>query len=307
MERLPYFRSVFHQFPWARTESDGTCSHSHLQARFGVLGSDLSVGYWCSPCRFSPHDEPRKVNGKSKKAAKPYQHGAVLLGNKWPSDIEAWCLKNQEHVPRLHFLDENQAPEKPQPGQVKDWTSWYQWRGLSLDSPAALMMDYPLSVYHLLVDVLKVVDIERSTGKQQTLLVHYLGAEVEINFLPLYAPNSGRSHRMTQLTYPHSFSELALLLPNTHIDLIIFGKAGRDLVLKAQQQHPGSLATRDPVWSYTAPKKTGGGSIDIRIHKESDTWSRMSMTNGEPNVLIGLNAGLFSYPEWMEAILMCSM
>jgi hypothetical protein len=202
MKRLPYFRATFNQFMWARIEPDGTCSHAHLQARFGVLGSDLSVGYWCSSRKSAPHDTPlpqTKPRGGSKlertrnanqKPANPEkqsqcEHGQVLLGKDWPSDREAWSLKNEQYVPLLRFSDESLAPEKPRPGQVKDWTSWYEWRGLSLESPAALMMDYPLSVYHLLVDVLKVVDPAQTLEEKQTLVLHYLSAEVELNFLPL--------------------------------------------------------------------------------------------------------------------------
>lgn len=74
-------------------------------------------------------------------------------------------------------------PLRPKPGEVKDWKSWYDWRGLSLESPAALLMDAPLSTYHLLVNILKVAD--PSGAKPQTLNVHYLGVEIELNFLPL--------------------------------------------------------------------------------------------------------------------------
>jgi hypothetical protein len=48
-----------------------------------------------------------------------------------------------------------------------------------------LMMDYPMSVYHLLVDILKVVDVGSAPNERKTLDVHYIGAEVELNFLPL--------------------------------------------------------------------------------------------------------------------------
>lgn len=110
-----------------------------------------------------------------------------MLEDSWPTDLEAWHLKDERWVPRLFFGGSGAAnddpPVKPEPEQVKDWKSWYEWRGLSLESPAALLMDAPLSTYHLLVNILKVAD--PSSATRQTLEVHYLGVEIEMNFLPL--------------------------------------------------------------------------------------------------------------------------
>ena len=47
-------------------------------------------------------------------------------------------------------------------------------------------MRYPLTIYHLLVNVLNVASPSRgSPDDRQTLYIHYLGAEVELNLLPL--------------------------------------------------------------------------------------------------------------------------
>ena len=47
-------------------------------------------------------------------------------------------------------------------------------------------MHYPLTVYHLLVNVLNVASPNRGPqNDRQTLYIHYLGAEVELNMLPL--------------------------------------------------------------------------------------------------------------------------
>ncbi|KAJ6565279.1 hypothetical protein DFH09DRAFT_1315065 [Mycena vulgaris] len=95
---------------------------------------------------------------------------------------------------------------------------------MSLESPAAVLMDYVLTTYYLLTETLKVVDLEPLEEKQ-VVDVHYLGAETELNYLPLY-----------------EFSELALLLPNTHINLTIFSPAMHDLLRDAKQRYPRSIA-----------------------------------------------------------------
>jgi hypothetical protein len=193
MKRLPYFRSVFEQFHWARMESDGTFSHDLLKARIGVLGSGPAFGYWSVPGGQKPHDDSPSLLLRNEaffrtNRSKSYRHGEIMLAGEWPTDVEAWKLKDANDIPLLFFTDERPAPELPSPGVIKDWASWYNWRGLTFASPAAMLMDFPLSVYHLL-NVLNVIDPESTGEKRQSLVVHCLGAEVELNFLPLYAPS----------------------------------------------------------------------------------------------------------------------
>ncbi|KZP24904.1 hypothetical protein FIBSPDRAFT_929497 [Athelia psychrophila] len=293
MKRVPHFRAVVEQFSWSRVETDGTFPWELIKARFGVLGAGgLRFGYWSTPGGIKSHDtsahELLKPSGvEYTKRSKDYMHGDIMLENEWPTDIELWKIE-EKHVPHLFFTDEYPWPKKVKTGDIKDWKSWYQWRGLTFDSPAALLMDGPLSIYHLLVNVLHVVQTDSTPEKRQSLKVHFIGAESEMNFLPL-------------------FSELALLLPNTDIELVVFGKPAYDLVHKARKSYPGSIATNDIVWSYTAPRKCGGGSIKIKLSSKDEIWSRTSLgDNGPDNVpdaMVGLNAGLFNYRSWEDPIL----
>ena len=98
------------------------------------------------------------------------------------------------------------------------------------------------------------------------------------------------------------FSELALLLPCTDITIIVFGKPAYELVRKARKGHPGSLATKDTVWSYNAPKVTGGGTIEIKIYSKSERWNKAVLKEYKPDVLVGLNAGLFTYGAWGDPL-----
>jgi hypothetical protein len=102
---------------------------------------------------------------------------------------------------------------------------------------------------------------------------------------------------------PHSdchcrFSELALLLPCTNITFIVFGKPAFELVNIAHMRHKGSLATKETVWSYTAPESTGGSSIEIKLYSKSESWTKHVLEELKPDALIGLNAGLLTYPAW---------
>ena len=159
----------------------------------GVLGSGTDFG--SVPGGMRSHDGTSSISALFKDPAfgkavrkprkKPYTHGEAMLREEWSNHIDAWKLKDEKDVPHLSFTKESPPPKQPKYGQVKDWESWYAWRGLALDSPAALLMDFPLSVYHLLAKILNVVNPESTPSKRQTLRVHYIGVEVELDFLPL--------------------------------------------------------------------------------------------------------------------------
>ena len=103
------------------------------------------------------------------------------------------------------------------------------------------------------------------------------------------------------------FSELALLLPNTDIQLVFFGKPGYDLVHWARKEYPGCIATNDIVWNYTAPRKSGGGSIKIQIHSKDENWNRNVAQSSLPDVMVGLNAGIMAYHTWAEVVLISTL
>ena len=47
-------------------------------------------------------------------------------------------------------------------------------------------MHYPLTVHHFLVNVLKVASPSRGTSESRQMLdINYLGAEAELNMLPM--------------------------------------------------------------------------------------------------------------------------
>ncbi len=71
-------------------------------------------------------------------------------------------------------------------------------------------------------------------------------------------------------------------------------------LLRAAEKYPGSLANKSPVFTYMAPPDCGHGAISIYLNSAGENWS--ATTNDVPDALIGCNAGLGSYPEWLPVI-----
>ncbi|KAG1739706.1 hypothetical protein EDB19DRAFT_1978101 [Suillus lakei] len=231
MEKVSQVQALLKQFPWGRIETDGTFAEPLIRAYYSVLGAE-GFGYGSIYGGSNAHlQQPSNTSDPSEalrvEDTKGFGHGCMLLSNKLLTDETGWKL-GKRLIPRLVF-ELGTEPELASKADIVDWDSWYRWRNLPKESPAALLLHYPLTVYQLLVNVLYVAGPKRNSPEsRQALNVHYIGAEVELNMLPL-------------------FSELVLLLPYTDIKMTSFGIAVHSIVKKAKQNEPlSSAAVRYP-------------------------------------------------------------
>lgn len=188
MEKVPLVQALLKQFPWGRIETDGTFAEPLVRAYYNVLGA-RGFGYWSTPGGSNPHLQHPSHSSHSGALhidnEQGYEHGYMLLSDGMLTDETGWKLEKR-FIPRLTF-EPSTEPEIAHKADIVDWNSWYNWRNLPKESPAALLMHYPLSVYQLLVHVLHVTGPNRNSPEnRQALNVHYVGAEVELNMLPLY-------------------------------------------------------------------------------------------------------------------------
>ncbi|KAJ7680716.1 hypothetical protein DFH06DRAFT_427451 [Mycena polygramma] len=304
MLRVPAVNAILLQFPWGRLEKDGTFSVEIARGRFNVLGA-AGFGYWSHRGGPMAHlstgsmpEQLAKQGSMGKKAQEisaMFDHldGSALLDTRHTTDRDGWKLE-PELIPFLTFSSLWVPPRLATKMEIKDWASWYAWRRIPMESPAALLLHFPMSVYWLLVDTLRVADPKAGSPDRPRiqLNIQYIGAEVELNFLPL-------------------FSELALLLPYTDIKMICFGQAVHTLVSGAKASHPKSIAAQaspaHPVYSYTAPDENGAGRIQIYLHGTASHWTPADADAtlspyGRPDAIAAPNAGLGSYTAWYPVI-----
>jgi hypothetical protein len=190
MERLPETQAILKMFPWGRMEKDGSFQEDITMAKFDVLGGD-GYGYWSQRGGLAPHAAAGV--GSQAELSKFFKGGDFMDGNdllktEHLNDKEGWKLPLRL-IPYLDF--DHPASKRPVlvtglDERVGDWKSWHAWRRLPLESPAALLMAEPLSVYQLLVRSLQVTKPHAaSLEKRKSLLVHLIGAETELNHIPL--------------------------------------------------------------------------------------------------------------------------
>ncbi|KAF9229504.1 hypothetical protein BS17DRAFT_771549 [Gyrodon lividus] len=284
MQKIPQVQAILKLFPWGRLESDGTFAEPFIRAYYGVLGAE-GFGYWSTSGGTAPHQlqpSTRATDAGDAFRVGPvggYQDGYLLLSDRHIDEKAGWKLEKRL-VPKLCF----------EPSSEPVIASSVNLRGLPLESPAALLMHYPLTVYQLLVHVLNITSPTRNSPEHRQILnVHYLGAESELNMLPL-------------------FSELALLLPYTDIKLTFFGFAVHGIVQQAKKKSIAAKAKRnEPVYTYTSPASMGGSTLLIYLHGEHENWDPRfaSITDDTPDAIVALNAGLLAYKAWAYVILYC--
>ncbi|KAJ7763431.1 hypothetical protein B0H16DRAFT_1804550 [Mycena metata] len=247
----PQMCEIAQQFPWARLQADNTFSFETLRASRGLLGTGAQFGWWTEePCCL-PKDS--------------YLPGFALLDRQTHlTERLGWKLTDKE-TPWLDFsLSHN-------------WAGYYEWRGLPIESPAALLLHWPLTVYRLLT-IAGVIPARASEARRQ-LTVHMLGIEREMDFLPV--------------------------MPNTDLNLVLFGHGVANLLKKVKDQR--CLAAQPVVFEYTAPKVSGGGRIRISLYRRGSFWDYSAlMRDGvqRPDALVACNAGISTYPQtWTPVVL----
>lgn len=97
-----------------------------------------------------------------------------------------------------------------------------------------------------------------------------------------------------------SFGELALLFPNTDIEIVMFGCGVESLIAKAKKNKT-CLASQPCVFSYNAPRYSGSGSIRILLSK-TGCWHPSDIKKSMPDAIVSTSPGLGALcKEWIEA------
>ena len=161
--------------------------------------------------------------------------------------------------PHRHMLNgiASKISPEPQSPPLTSWAEYYAARAISEHTPLAMLLSFPLTLYHIL-------QLHQQSHGNDTdfvrnpIRVHYLGPEKELFLLPL-------------------FRELAFLMPTSHIEVSMIGPIAFDIPEK-------------PI-TYEGPH---GGTITLTAHRGSYhvLAQEGSLPKGKPDVAVALNAGL---------------
>ncbi|XP_038702997.1 zinc finger MYND domain-containing protein 15 isoform X2 [Tripterygium wilfordii] len=199
-----------------------------------------------------------------------------------------------------------QGPVSPITKRLSSWKDFYNWRGIPLLSPVAILLHWPLTIYHA-VQVTSTISL--SSGNRNGLYIHYLGPEKEL----------------TQLA---AFGELRALFPGVQLHIELIGPSipeHREVNCFQEDSHYATLDVaqiqRDGekinILSYAPCVEadcickplnenvdTGKSSaVLLQLHRGfyHDRFKDIAK-DSTPDLIIAANAGVAAYPSWLPTI-----
>jgi hypothetical protein len=178
---------------------------------------------------------------------------------------------------------------------IDSWKSFYEARGYSLDNPSALVLEVPLTIFHLInqfhlkgLPAMKEGGIFKLIVKRQ-ITIHLLGVEKEADLLPLYEC-------------------LLPLFPNTDLAIHMIGdKIAKDIPPQQRAMLIRSVQNNSSIFlsvstSYYQPHHLDGSAFQIPQELPEDQLNKQNFGACKPDMIICLNAGLVVHQEWAQAI-----
>ncbi|KMT07184.1 hypothetical protein BVRB_6g155080 [Beta vulgaris subsp. vulgaris] len=200
--------------------------------------------------------------------------GFSHIGHNLPVLIKYWNLSST--------LAPCGDPISPLSKQLSCWEEYYAWRSISLASPAALLLQWPLTIYHALQ--FNASRLQSADGSKD-IIIHYLGPDKELFQLAV-------------------FGELRALLPHNDVHIEFVGPAipeyrdGEKININSYL-HCDDIDCKCKLSSGTSSNT----DVTLRLHKGfyHDRF-RDLVKDSFPHLIIAPNAGVAAFPTWMETI-----
>jgi len=164
--------------------------------------------------------------------------------------------------------------------QIHSWENYYKIRNISLSSPVALLLTFPMTMYYA-IQQHGAVPLVVSKMLRRPMRMHVVGIEKELNFLDM-------------------FQEVGFLLPD-EIQLELVFVVRKDM-LPSQYKHDEkdhhSKHCNDVCIYLTS-------NVELRIVAGtygSDLDPNFDCGTGPPDMILGMNAGIYAYDSWRSVV-----
>ncbi|XP_063302146.1 zinc finger MYND domain-containing protein 15 [Pelobates fuscus] len=159
------------------------------------------------------------------------------------------------------------------------WQEYYNWRGLPLDNPIAALLTYPLTLFHVITNVVPQNFPELNILKKQSLKIHIIEGRREYESILL-------------------FWELTILMPNVSFELVFVGDV---LPLEEDKRHfiLRRMGSKVICTDLTSPNQhKGEKGIHVKVHSHS----YHSLQASKPDLVIGFNPGFGLNDTWLSTL-----
>ena len=160
---------------------------------------------------------------------------------------------------------------------LSSWREYYSLRSLPPSSPVALLATFPLTVYYA-IQRHGIVPVTVAQMLDRPLRIHLVGIEKELNFIDF-------------------FREVGFLLPST-IKIEMTWIVRNDMFPETSK-----MSTADEKSVFLSLNLTSNAKISIIGGTYGDALDpNFDINGGAPDMVIGLNAGLYAYESWRHVV-----
>ncbi|XP_004504502.1 uncharacterized protein [Cicer arietinum] len=174
--------------------------------------------------------------------------------------------------------------------QLCSWRDYYKWRRIPLDSPVALLLHWPLTIYRA-AQLVGITTSNLVVGDK--LYIHYLGPEKELLQLAV-------------------FGDLLALFPGVHIHIELVGPAippqrdGEKIIISKypccnEEKCVCKLASENAILG-TQTGLTSALTLQLWRGFYHDRY-RDVVKDSFPHLVIAPNGGIAAYSSWLPSIL----
>ncbi|KAM7261242.1 hypothetical protein ACFE04_026717 [Oxalis oulophora] len=172
---------------------------------------------------------------------------------------------------------------------LNTWEDYYEWRGIPLHSPVAILLQWPLTIYHATQFAgLRSLDSEIC----DELYIHYLGPEKELSQLDV-------------------FGELIALFPGVQVHIEFVGPAvpenrnGEEINIsnyaRCNDTHCSCKSSNETMRQFQKDGRTSAVQLRLRRGLYHELYNDITKYSF-PDLVIAPNAGLAAYPSWLPTI-----
>lgn len=160
--------------------------------------------------------------------------------------------------------------------RVSSWQEYYRLRRIPLDSPLVLLLTFPATLYHAIVEYGTIPCTVAYTIMKRPLRIHIVGVEKELNFLDI-------------------FKEVSFLLPEDFVLELTF-VVHHDMQPSSERNHASHGAAMVDNLTPSMRIVIAHGSYGDSLNPNFDCGS------GRPDMIMAFNAGLFAYESWRSVV-----
>ncbi|CAL0311932.1 unnamed protein product [Lupinus luteus] len=214
----------------------------------------------------------------------------------WMNECSCWASYDRFECSRLNSGWDLPSiscpccgPESLLSEQLHSWRDYYKWRHIPLDSPVAVLLHWPLTIFHA-AQLVGITALNPEVSDK--LYIHYLGPEKELLQLAI-------------------FGELLALFPGVHIHIELVGPAippqrdGENIRISkyacCNEDKCACKLASENVNLGTQTSITSALTLKLWRGFYHDRY-RDIVKDSSPHLVIAPNGGIAAYSSWLPSI-----